>query len=153
MGSIASLIGFPVAIWQIVKTRHIAEATKKATLKTQKAISHNLILSDISTSIKNIEQIKSYIRDNKYDLAQFRINDVISQLIQVQEVLKISDISSEINFDNLINILVLLDGEFDKRIRDNSVIIVFSRVNSQLNICFKELNRLLGKAKTFIEKR
>jgi hypothetical protein len=73
-------LGLPFAIWQIYKTRRAAEAAKDASLQTQKAISHNLLLSDVSTCVKHIEELKAFVRRENYELALVRANDLISQL-------------------------------------------------------------------------
>lgn len=52
LGSIASLVGLPIAIWQIRKTRRVAEAARDASDRTQKTISQNLLLSNIHTCTK-----------------------------------------------------------------------------------------------------
>ena len=57
IGSVASLVGLPIAIWQIYKTRRAAEAAEVASLQTQKSILRNLLLSDVSICIKYIEPV------------------------------------------------------------------------------------------------
>jgi len=57
IGSVASLIGIAFTYWQIYKTRCAAEPAKDASLQTQKAISRNLLISDISICIKYNEEI------------------------------------------------------------------------------------------------
>lgn len=86
-------------IWQIYKTRRAAEAAEVASLQTQKSILRNLLLSDVSTCIKHIEEIKSSARNEKYEMSLTRVNDLISQLIQIQEVLKGSNQVYQIDFD------------------------------------------------------
>src|SRR5215213_1014217 len=98
LGSLASLIGLPVAIWQISKTRRIAEAAKDASLETQAAISRNLLLSDVSNCTRNIEEIKFFTRNEKYESALIRITDLVSQLIQLRETLESSNQPHQIEF-------------------------------------------------------
>lgn len=81
IGSFLSLLGVIIALWQISKTRRAAEAAEKSSLQTQKVISRNLLLSDVSTCTRNIEEIKQFVRIEKYEASLIRTNDLISQLI------------------------------------------------------------------------
>lgn len=90
IGSFLSLFGVIIALVQISKTRRAAEAAKDAAIQTQKAISRNLLLSDVSICIRNAEEIKSFVRNGKYESALIRVTDLISQLIQIREVLESS---------------------------------------------------------------
>lgn len=151
LGSIASLIGFPVAIWQIVKTRRIAEITKQTTFKTQTSIFRNLLLSDASSCTKYLEEIKSHIRLKEYKFAQSRISDVISQLLQIQEFLKTGNPTYTTNFEQILRRLSIIRNDLEKNLADNSVKIDMFRVNSQIAIIQDDLNKLIGEAKIVIE--
>ncbi len=110
LGSLASLIGLPIAIWQIRKTRRAAEAAKDASLQTQNAISRNLLLSDVSICVKYIEEIKNFIRYEKYEAAQIRVSDSVSELIQIQEMLISSNQPHQIEFEKIISQLSKIIG-------------------------------------------
>lgn len=101
IGSFLSLFGVIIALIQISKIRHAAEAAKDASLQTQNAILRNLLLSDVSVCVKHTEEIRLYLRGENYDSAQIRVNDLISQLIQVQEVLKSSSQNYQIDFEEI----------------------------------------------------
>ena len=73
VGSFLSLIGVIIAIWQINKTKRIAQAAKDASDRTQKIISRNLLLSDVSTCTKNLEEIKTYVRIERYEASLIRV--------------------------------------------------------------------------------
>ena len=77
IGSFLSLTGVIIALVQISKTRRAAEAAKDASIETQKAISRNLLLSDVSNCVKHIEEIRLYMRGENYELAQVRVNEMI----------------------------------------------------------------------------
>ena len=149
LGSIASLIGLPVAIWQISKTRRAAEAAKDASIQTRNAISRNLLLSDVSVCVKHIEEIRLYVRGDNYELAQVRVNDLNSQLIQIQEVL--TD-SNQIDFEEILQEIKKIRSGFRKKIDGSSVKFNYIRVNNQLDIVSDSLYKLIGKNKIGIEK-
>lgn len=152
LGSIASLTGLPFAIWQIYKTRRIAEAARNASLKTQAAISRNLLLSDISICTRNIEEIKSFTRNEKYESALIRITDLVSQLIQLRETLESSNQPHQIEFEERLSQLVIVRVNFEKKLTKDSVKINVVQVNSQLSEISDELNKLIGKAKLAVKK-
>ena len=134
IGSLLSLIGVIIALVQISKTRRAAEAAKDAALQTQKDISHNLSISDVSTCLKHLEEIKSFARYEKYEAAQIRSGDLISQLIQIQEILSSSNQAHQIEFDKIISQLSQLRSKFEKKLADSSVKIDNTAVNEQLSL-------------------
>ncbi len=152
IGSIASLIGLPVAIWQIYKTRRAAEAATKAVIRTQKAISRNLLLSDISNCTRNTEEIKSFVRSGKYESALIRVNDLISQLSQIQEMSKNSNQPIQIEFRETISQLSIIRKDFEKKLIKSSVKMDVVQINSQLSEITDDLNKVIGETKIVIEK-
>jgi hypothetical protein len=152
IGSLASLIGLPIAIWQIVKTRHAAEAAKEASLKTQKDISRNLLISDIATCVKHVEEIRLYLRDESYEIAQIRINDLNSQLIQTEEGLKVLNPKHQTDFQAVILEITKIRDDFRKKLNRNSAKINKVRINNQLDIVSDSLNKIIGEIRIFVEK-
>ncbi len=151
LGSLASLIGFPVALWQIYKTRRIAEAAKDASIQTQKAISRNLLLSDISICVRHIQETKSFISNEEYKLAQI-LNDLTAHLIQIQEILKSSNQQHQIDFQNIFSELKKIRNRIGKKLTENSVKINKAQINSRLDIISDGLNKIIGEIKIFIDK-
>jgi len=152
IGSVASLVGLPIAIWQIYKTRRAAEAAKNSADRTQKFISRNLLLSDVSTCTRNLEEIKFFVRIERYESAQIRIGDLILQLIQVREMLESSNSSHQIEFKETLSQLSIIREDFEKKLAKSSVKINGVRVNSQLSEISDDLNKLIGGTKIAIEK-
>jgi len=139
-------------IWQIYKTRRAAEAAEVASLQTQKSILRNLLLSDVSTCIKHIEEIKSSARNEKYEMSLTRVNDLSSQLIQIQEVLKGSNQVYQIDFDEALLKLAGIRKDFERKLIKDSVKINTVRVNNQLDLISDSLNKLIGETKIVIGK-
>ncbi len=151
IGSFLSLIGVIIALVQINKTRRAAEAAKDASLQTQKAISRNLLLSDVPNCTRNIEEIKYFARNEKYESALIRVTDLVSQLIQLRETLESSNQSHQIEFEERLSQLVFIRVNFEKKLNKNSVKINIVQVNSQLSEISDELNKLIGKVKLAIK--
>jgi hypothetical protein len=116
IGSIASLVGLPIAIWQIRKTRRVAEAAKEASDQTQKTISNNLLIADVSTCTKNLEEIKNYVRLERCESALIRITDLISYLIQIEQRADSSRQNVEIEFEEMLSQLSIIRESFDLKI-------------------------------------
>lgn len=152
IGSAASLIGIAFTIWQIIKTRQAAEAAKDASLKTQKTISRNLLISDVSNCMKHIEETRLYMRGENYELALVRVSDLTSNLIQIQKVLEGSTQPHQINFTKIhreikkirIDLRNIIEGKAEKVER--------MRINAQLDFVSDNLNKLIGETKIYIEK-
>lgn len=151
IGSFLSLIGVIIALVQISKTRRAAEAAKVASIQTQSVISRNLLLSDVSICARNIEEIKYFARNEKYESALIRVTDLVSQLIQLRETLESSNQSHQIEFEERLSQLVFIRVNFEKKLNKNSVKINTVQVNSQLSEISDELNKLIGKVKLVIK--
>lgn len=150
-GSLLSLIGVIIAIVQIRKTRRAAEAAKDASLQAQRTISRNLLLSDVPTCTRNLEQIKQFVRDEKYESSQLRIGDLILELIQIQEILKSSNQVYQFEFEEILSQLSIIRENFEKKLAKSSVKIDAVQVNSQLSKISDDLNKLIGEAKLAIK--
>lgn len=152
LGSVASLIGFPVAIWQILKTQRIAQAAKDASDRTQKIISRNLLLTDVSTCTKNLEEIKTNVRTERYEASLIRVNDLISALVQIQQRLDGTNQIIPFEFEEMILQLSVIRDEFEKKVNKSSARINNTQINSKLSLISDDLNKLIGGTIMLIEK-
>ena len=152
IGSVASLIGIAFAYWQIYKTRQAAEAAKDASLQTQKIISRNLLISDVSNCMKHIEEIRLYVRGANYELALIRVNDLNSNLIQIQKVSESSTQTRQIDFAKIHREIKKIRINLRNTVERNSENFNRIRTNNQLDFISDNLNKLIGETKIFIEK-
>lgn len=151
IGSFLSLIGVIIAIWQIRKTRRIAQAAKDASERTQKIISRNFLLSDVSTCTKNLEEIKTYVRIERYESSLIRINDLISALVQIQQRLDAVEQNIPFEFEEILSQLSVVREEFEKKVNKSSAKINNVQINSRLSLISDDLNRLIGRTVMKIE--
>ncbi len=79
-----------------------------------------------------------------------RVNDLISQLIQIQEVLKGSNQIYQIDFDEALLKLAIIRNDFEKKLIKDSVKVSIARINNQLGIISDSLNKLIGETKIVI---
>jgi hypothetical protein len=152
LGSIASLVGLPVAIWQIRKTRRVAEAARVASNQTQKTISNNLLIADVSTCAKNLEEIKHYVRSNRIESALIRTTDLMSYLLQIQQRTHESKQILPIKFEEMLSQLSIVREEFEKKVIKTSARINNVQINLQLSLISDDLNKLIGGTIIAIEK-
>ena len=152
IGSFLSLIGVIIAIWQILKTRRIAQAAKDASDRTQKIISRNLLLSDVSTCTKNLEEIKTYVRIERYESSLIRINDLISALVQIQQRLDVIEQKIPFEFEEMLSQLSIIRENFEKKVNRKSAKIDNVQINSQPSLISDDLNKLIGGTIMTIEK-
>jgi hypothetical protein len=152
VGSLLSLIGVIVAIWQILLVKRTAQAAKDASDRTQKIISRNLLLSDVSTCTKNLEEIKTYVRIERYESSLIRVNDLVTDLIQIQQRLEGTNQAIPFEFEEMLSQLSIIREEFEKKVNKTSAKINNIHINSQLSLISDDLNKLIGGTIIIVEK-
>ncbi len=152
VGSILSLIGVGIAIWQIRLVKKAAVAAKEAVDQTQKTISQNLLLSNIHTCIKNLEEIQSFVRYERYDSAQIRTGDLVSYLYQIQQRTKSSQLTLEIKYEEMLSELSIIREEFERKVNKSSARINSVQINTRLSEISDSLHKLVGGTIIAIEK-
>jgi hypothetical protein len=144
IGSLLSLIGVIVAIWQILLVKRTAQAAKDASERTQKIISRNLLISTVSTCTKNLEEIKTYVRIERYESSLIRVNDLVTDLIQIQQRLEGTNQQIPFEFEEMLSQLSIIREEFEKKVNKTSAKINNIQINSQLSLISDDLNKLIG---------
>jgi tRNA C32,U32 (ribose-2'-O)-methylase TrmJ len=61
IGFVVTMTGFLITIWQIYKTRKISNAAYLAASEAKSAIKNVIVISDLSTIVKLIQEIKTRI--------------------------------------------------------------------------------------------
>lgn len=146
LGSIASLVGFPIAIWQLWRIKNSSEAAEDASIQTKNYITDNLLVSDTSNTLRYLNDVKHYVQNKNYAFAQFRINDVIAQIIQNQAMRKkLDETPKAVVFKLRIirkHLLEKVADASDKTINDGKILLELSEITDNLN-------ELIGKVKDF----
>src|SRR5438552_12511735 len=83
---LTSVVGLAVAVWQAVKARRAAEAARDAANRAEKQIGRQVLLTDVSASLRILEEIRTLMRAMRYEPALMRTSDLIGQLTQVRQV-------------------------------------------------------------------
>lgn len=146
-GSLLSLAGVAIALWQIRKTRTAAEAAERAAKETAGGLSRNLLLSDLTSCTIGIEEIKTSIRAKRYDAALLRANDVARQLIQLQNARPLA--SPKSSSDDFLPALAQLGVLRDllERTLGGEEKPIPSQANKILSQIGDDLNAVIGKMK------
>jgi len=152
IGSALSLIGVGIAIWQISLVKKAAVAARDAADQTQKTISQNLLLSNVHTCIKNLEEIQSFVRYERYESAQIRTSDLVSYLYQIQQRTKNSQQTLEIEYEEMLSQLSIIREDFERKVNKSSAKINNVQINTQLSEISDSLHKLIGGTIIAIEK-
>ncbi|HLL75459.1 MAG TPA: hypothetical protein VK421_09335 [Pyrinomonadaceae bacterium] len=153
IGSVLSLIGVIIAIAQIRKTLRAAKAAQAAATQTQIAISRNVLLTDISTCARSLEELKVLIRGNRFEAALMRVTDLTSQLVQLQHLQRPISTIQSIDFKEVLTQLSILRELLERKIYQHQTEINPVLMNSQLSQISDELNRWIGEEKYLVTER
>jgi hypothetical protein len=103
IGSILSLTGVGIAIWQISLVKKAAVAAKEGADQTQKTEFLKIFYFQMFICTKNLEEIQSFVRYERYESAQIRTGDLISYLYQIQQRTKNSQQTLEIKYEEMLS--------------------------------------------------
>ncbi len=144
IGTLLSLVGVGIAIWQIQKTRRVAQAAKDASDQTQKIISRNLLIYDVKTCLKNLDEIQSFVRIEKFESARLRTSDLIGYLYQIEQRLEGTNQEVPFEFEEMFSQLSIIREKFEKKVIRTSARINGIQINNQLSKVSDDLNKLIG---------
>jgi len=139
IGFIVTITGFIVTIWQIYKTRKISNAAYSA-------IKSTMVISDLSTLVKLIQEIKNSIRNKQYDASYLRTNDLIHSLIQTKQLILAIECDSEEILKKMVIQLSILRNQLETAIYKNESIEGL-KINQKLSELEVELSELVTRIK------
>jgi len=108
-GILASALGLFIVVIQIFALKSISQFTRETAENTRNRIISFLHASDISKSIKIIQEIQIYNRIKKFEISILRMQELKYSLVQIknnskfEEMIKVTDFSNHIT-DLSINI-------------------------------------------------
>jgi len=125
-----------VAVWQAVKARRAAEAARDAANRAEKQIGRQVLLTDVSASLRILEEIRTLMRAMRYEPALMRTSDLIGQLTQVRQV---KGGTNPLDLGGMLTQLHVLQELLERKMHDPSVVVdpqatkVLSRLSARLN--------------------
>lgn len=91
VGSVASVYGIIIALWQIKQTKNAAMAAENASIKKSKEIDDFMSFANISRHIEISNSILPYLATKQYEAAIIKIDQLKELLIELNESDGISD--------------------------------------------------------------
>lgn len=147
IGLIISIGGFAFAIWLIIKTKKAALAAKEASVNAREVLQTNIMLVDISIYARIIDEVKSSLRNQRFESALIRVTDLISQLIQIRHMEHFSSKESPILFQEIVTQLSILRESLEQIINEPDFPMDIVSVNKILSGITDLLYDLIGKYK------
>jgi len=144
---LVTLAGFVIMIWQISKTHSAASAARKAAIDSRQTLQTNLMLVDISSCIKQIEEIQVLLRNDRHESALLRVTDLGSQLVQLRHHHDFSSEDSRVEFQDILSQLSIIRNGLEQKLNDSQYFIQIVRINKKLAEIANRLNDWVGKGK------
>ena len=144
---VITIIGFLIAIYQIIKTKKIAVISQEVSEETRQIVHKNSILIDISKNIELIKSIKHYLLSNKFDLVLFQLHDLHSNLIQIKNIHKLQEISNYSKLKEVLPQLSILKNTIEDFLIDSRKSINIRKHIGIYNDLSEILNQILGEIK------
>ena len=146
ISSLITVIGFVITIVQIIKTKKISNAAYSAAREAKLAITNTMIISNLSSKVKVIQEIQGDIFNEKYDVAYLHTKELIHELIEIRQLI----ISKEQNDEGIIKETIvqlgILKRQLESTIYKNEKIEI-SKINPKLSEFEIKLSELFAKIK------
>lgn len=96
IGSVASLYGIIIALYQIIQAKSAAEAAEIAAKQKIKEISHFMSFANISRHIEMSNSIPAFLSAQQYEAAIIKIDQLKELLVEIVEYEGLSDVERRI---------------------------------------------------------
>ena len=85
--SIITIIGFIIMLIQIKKTQKISSAALSAASEAKLAIKKPIVISELSSIIKSIQEIQNDILNERNDVAYLHTKNIVHSLIEIRQII------------------------------------------------------------------
>lgn len=131
--SFATIIGFIIVIFQIIKLRTITEETRKTANETKDKFFFFICATDIAKAIKIIDEIQDFNRSKRIESSLLRMKDLRYEIIKLKNSTTIASFISSDTFQKHLLDLATIINSFDKAMCYNEIEkIDFSKYNEKL---------------------
>lgn len=104
-GTISSSFGLAIAFIQIIALKEISVITQSTIHDTKEKLMLGISISDVTEAIKLISEIDSFIGNQKYEIARYKIIDLREKLIQFKSSKEFQLIVQDNKIGEIINML------------------------------------------------
>ena len=153
-GTIIGIIGIGVSIicavptfYQAFKAKRAAEAAVEAARQTQLSLKRNVLLVDVATFLRTLEEVKDYVRTKRYESARLRVTDLHLSLMQLQYLEDMPGSVLQDGLEEKLAELPLIQERLERKVNSPSTKIDPNRINSQLPDISALLSKRLGQGK------
>ncbi len=152
-GLIVTVVGLGIAIWQVIGARRAAEAAEdaasaaeNASVETRDAIHSVLVVSDLERVIGYVQQIKSFHRDQKWDICLNMYQLLRSSLADIRARLPHPVAQDRLTLRKAIDQVRAIEDNVDTAIRIGSNPAASENFNGVLNEIQAELEGIVSSA-------
>ena len=152
-GLIATIVGLGIAIWQIIVARRAAEAAEDAasaaqdaSIETRDAIHSVLTVSDLRRVIGYVQQIKSFHRDQKWDICLNMYQVLRSSLADIRARLPEPAARHRMTLKEAIDQVKAMENDLDAAVHAGAESIASEDFNGILNDVQAKLEEIVSSA-------
>ena len=146
ISSLITVTGFLITIMQIIKTKKISNAAYSAAKDAKMAITNTIIISNLSSKVKSIQEIQSDILNGKNDVAYLHTKDLIHALIEIRQLIISKGYDDQKIITETIVQLGVLKRLLESAIYKSEKIDIF-KINPKLSELELKLSELAAKTK------
>lgn len=139
LGMLIAIVGFGISIWQIRKTKTVAESARESAEQTRLRLDKNLAIADISAAIEVMEEIKRSQRRQDWNVALDRYGHLNRLLVKVRnEYPNLSD-KAKTHLQSAINHTSINEGTIEKALANEQPALDVARLNEVVSHQLVEL--------------
>ena len=151
-GLVATVVGLGIAIWHVIGARRAAEAAEdaasaaeNASVETRDAIHSVLVISDLERVIGYVQQIKSFHREQKWDICLNMYQVLRSSLKDIRARLPEPAAQYRLVLREAIDQVNAIENTLDVAVRSGSEFAASEDFNSILNEVQAKLEEMVSR--------
>lgn len=147
-GTMASVFGLAIAFIQIIALKEITEVTQQTISDTKNKLLLGISISDVGETIKLVQEVDSYLGNQKYEIARLKIIDLREKLIQFQSSQEFATIVKEEKINKIVDLLsIQISNLYNAVYSDIGIKFESTELNSELQEIAKYLIAFKNKIK------
>lgn len=147
ISSLITIGGFIIMILQIIKTKKISNDAYTAASEAKMIIKSTIVISDLSTIVKSMQEIQNDILNEKNDLAYLHTKDIVHSLIEIRQIINSMDLcENDIISEMIAQLGGILRRQLEVSISKKEKIDILN-VNQKLSEFELSLSELVAKIK------